>query len=142
MPKVEELEWIYFSDPTTTIDVVHPVTGRGVYSDRTLEQFREEYPNAEKIHLEEAIQRRENFYRTEPATITQEQFQEALNVLPPVEWTNASDVETFKMSERLTDAITAIYCRIGDNHFSFNDNFTLRHEDIVARCLKVPRASD
>lgn len=56
---------------------------------------------------------------SDPITeITEEQFMEALEVLPPLCWTAFSGGERFLMSEFLTGSYTAQYARFGDRYFT------------------------
>lgn len=109
-----------------------------VYRDETPEQAiirLAQYGTAlTALPIEEAAKRHDDAYRTEPIEITEELWHYALNVLPPVSWWNTSDGESFKMVERLTGRITAIYVRLGERHFTFNDDIRMRHEEC---CKKV-----
>lgn len=52
------------------------------------------------------------FYLSKPATeVTEDQFYEMLNVLPPVNWVTINGVNEFCMSERLTGNYTGQYGR-------------------------------
>ncbi|MDD2496053.1 MAG: DUF1419 domain-containing protein [Tissierellia bacterium] len=83
------------------------------------------YPDAEqfKIYLREAqnkkyeimpyneyLQLERNHYINQPLTeITEEQFYEMLNVLPPLKWCTRYNVEMFCISEMLTGTYTSQY---------------------------------
>lgn len=86
------------------------------------------------LPIEEAARRHDDAYRTEPVEITEEAWHYALNVLPPVSWWTTSNGESFKMVERLTGCITAIYVRINERHFTFHDDIRMRHDEC---CKKV-----
>lgn len=58
---------------------------------------------------------------TEPREITEEEWHDALNVLPPCRWRTVSGVELFHISERLTADLVAWYARIGDRFVTFTD---------------------
>ena len=71
------------------IDPVHPVTGKGFYSNQTLEEIRSRrvggYPTAQKMSLAQARKLKHERQNT-PVTwspVTEERYHEMLNVLPP-----------------------------------------------------------
>ena len=87
------------------------------------------------LPFKEALARHEAAYRTEPVEIDEAAWHEALNMLPPLAWQNTACGESFKSSERITGAITAIYVRINDRHFRFDDSVTMPHADCCANVL-------
>lgn len=102
--------------------------------DAKLARYMPEYgPDLVVIPFADAWQRHENAAKSEPSEITQEQWDYALNVLPPVSWRNDGSAESFKISERLTGAITAIYVRLNERHFTFNDDIRTPHEECCRR---------
>lgn len=50
--------------------------------------------------------------------ISEEEFQDALNVLPPLKWCNIDGVEMFCMCEMLTGSYTAQYARKNDKYYT------------------------
>ena len=85
------------------------------------------------LPFDDAWERHETAAKTEPAEITEDAWHYALNVLPPVGWRNDANGESFKMSERNTGAITCIYVRINDRHFSFADDIRTPHAECCRR---------
>ena len=53
-------------------------------------------------------------------------------------WQNTACGESFKCAERITGAITAIYVRINDRHFRFDDSVTMPHADCCATVIVSP----
>ena len=49
--------------------------------------------------------------------ITKEQWWDALEVLPPMAWHTADEVERFLMSEFTTGSFTNQYARLGERYF-------------------------
>ena len=49
--------------------------------------------------------------------ITEDDFNEALNVLPPLYWTTIAGVEMFCMREMYTGPYTTQYARLGDKYY-------------------------
>lgn len=80
-----------------------------------------------------AWQRHQDAFKTEPVEISPADFDYALNVLPPVRWIKDGHGESFKMSERLTGAITAIYVQLSGRCFTFNDDIRTPHEECCER---------
>ncbi|MBI1384741.1 MAG: hypothetical protein GC150_07520 [Rhizobiales bacterium] len=89
------------------------------------------------LPLAEAVQRHEAANRTEPVEITATAWHEALEVLPPADWRLTAEGESFKSIEHKAGAITAIYVRLGERRFTFDDLATLSH----AACCDRVRAS-
>ena len=139
-------EPVFYIPGTTTI-IDNAVDRNGVlvghYSGETLEQIRLRYPGATLGEWDDVYAEAEASCKTEPVEINEDEFLRALNVLPPVRWTQRSDSESFKISERLYGSITAIYARLGNRYYTFSDNITLPHDHVISRirqslqhCLK------
>ena len=135
---VSDITEVYFQAPNTILDGVHPVTGKPVWGETDYEG----QPGVERISFDDALARQADHWRSEPSEITKAQFWEMLEVLPPVDWCNWSNSESFKMSERLSGIITGIYVRIGceavgtERYYTFNDDCTMKHDAIVAKVLE------
>lgn len=71
-----------------TIDLIHPSTGRGLYSDETLEQVRLRYPGAEILLLADflAAKAARQDAPVEWEQIDEEKYEYYMNVLPPVDY--------------------------------------------------------
>ncbi|MCF5059283.1 hypothetical protein GIW54_12920 [Pseudomonas proteolytica] len=100
-------------------------------SGRTLDQLKEGQPDMIVCTEDEAWQQIEAAAKSAPVLIDREQFEYALNVLPPAGWIRAGDCESFKMIERDNGRVTRIYVRLGENFFRFADLFTTPHADAV-----------
>ncbi len=118
----------------TAQDAVHPVTGKGLYSGKTLDEYRAEYPDMRVMCWDEYIVQHEACFKSAPKEITEEQFFYALEVLPPDNWVRGDDCESFKMCERTTGSITGIYARIGRKFFQMYDSYRMKHAAIIAAC--------
>ena len=59
--------------------------------------------------------------------ITEEQFDDMLNVLPPMRWSNGG----FYMSERYTADVTGYYQQIGDKYYTSNQRLSYKRNDIL-----------
>lgn len=108
-----------------------------------LEQLREEYPAVVLIPLSKALElmkaQAEKEFVTDAVVISEEDFDYALNVLPPRNWVRKAGEQSFKCSEMTYGHYTQIYARIGDKHYSFSDSMFLTHDEILEKCLKGVR---
>ena len=106
---------------------------RSTIKNETLAQIRIRYPEAEIGEWEDIYRAAENSCKTEPQEITEAQYIDALEVLPPVCWKNAKGVESFKVSERFYGNVAAIYARLGKRYFTFSDLISLTPDEIADR---------
>ncbi len=134
---MQEFREPVFYVPGTSTIIDNAVDRAGVlvghYSGETLEQIRLRHPGAALGEWEDVYAETEASCKTEPVEIREEEFLKALNVLPPVRWTQRTDSESFKISERLYGSITAIYARLAHRYYTFSDNITLPHDDVISR---------
>lgn len=117
-----------------TIDTIGP-DGRGKFGGRTLDEIRKEYPTAIECSIDTAIERDQDYWRTDPIEITEADYWEMLEILPPVSWVQRHGSESFKMSERTSGSITGIYCQIGDRFFTFQDVIYMKHDHIIEKVI-------
>lgn len=75
-------------------------------------------PDLAILPLAEAQARYERQFKTEPVEIDEGAWHEALNVLPPEDWRNDANGESFKCSEPTAGSITAI-CRSGSKRVRY-----------------------
>ena len=117
---------------------------RGMYSGETLEEILERYPGAQLMDIDEACAMAEKAKHDKyvhcPMEITAERFEEMLNAMPPVGWKHGPGGQSFKMSERMTGMLTAIFCEIGGRYFELCDDIRNSHEWILRECQKVIEA--
>lgn len=104
-----------------------------------LEELRERYPNKpeplvlgfeEAFELVQAAQREK--YLSAWTEITEEQWMDALEILPPEKWRTVAGVEIFRCMEYLTGSITAHYARIAERFFSANRCTSTSYEVIAS----------
>jgi hypothetical protein len=104
------------------------------FSQKTYVMLANEYPGLEIGELDAVIKEKEDIYRNRPPVeITEESFQQALECLPPENWTNQGDTESFVMCEHTCGRITGIYVRIDDKFYTFSDLSCITHVEIVAK---------
>lgn len=127
-------EACYYSPSQLVVIDLIGANGLSVYAQETEDQLRQRYPDAQRMTLDDAVLAKENALISAPVEITEAQFINALEVLPPNQWRNLGVEESFKMCEHLSGAITTIYARLGTRYFSFNDRFNMPHTQIIAKC--------
>ena len=59
--------------------------------------------------------------------VTEESFEDALNVLPPLRWRNGG----FFMSETYTNDVTAFYQRVDDKYYTSYQRLRYNRDDIL-----------
>ena len=75
--------------------------------------------------------------RTDPEEITEADYDEALNVLPPMKWHHLLGVESFRMSEFYSGHITTIYAKCQGRYWKFRDDAYMQTADLVAKVHKA-----
>lgn len=127
----------YYATPTPrfgsfVVDQVGP-DGRGMYSRKTREELEAEYGTLEVIDTEEAARRTDAAATTGPREITSEDFQDALEVLPPMRWINRGGAESFRISEAISGTVHGAYVRIGERYFTLAQPLRVTHDELVAK---------
>lgn len=117
------------------IAVLRDGVWRSAIHNEDLAQIRLRYPDAEFGDFDVIHAQAEESSKSLPIEISEKDFLYALSVLPPVGWKTARGVESFKISERLYGNVTAIYARVEDRYFSFNDLITLPANEIAQRII-------
>ena len=108
------------------------------YTEDTLEGYlASRFPRGGYLILpfEEAVEvvqkRQEEQYCSPPIEVTAEQWDDALNVLPPRRWRHDGHVEGFCMSEFLTGNLTAHYFRVGGKYYVATRPFPTPYNEIA-----------
>lgn len=110
--------------------------GRTQIFGQTLEEVRERYPDVQVMEANDAVDAIEDGLIDDEVTeITEQQFIEALEAMPPMKWKRYSDAESFMMVERLYGSVTSIYVRVGDRYYTFHDRCSVSHDDIVRKVV-------
>lgn len=113
----------------------------GVYRSRcrghTIEEMRVKAPGVLLRSWDEAMPEikaaERAVYARPPKGITAEQFDEMLNVLPPMKWERRGASESFMICEATTGSLRSIFCRVGDKFYEMCDETRLTHDEILAR---------
>ena len=137
--------WYMNGDKPRAIDVIvedDDGTQRGLYSGKTDEELAEQYGAEVKVATTQDYSNAfEAAYRTEPAPVTTEYFEEMRDVLPPQDWRRSRGMETFKMQEHTAGRMTLILARHGERCWAFTDLYSLTHDEIVEKIIKAEAAA-
>ncbi len=127
----------YVPGETHIVDVIHPDDGLTLHFAEDAAQICARYPTAQRISCDDAWKAADAVgterYRKDVSEVSEERFNEALNVLPPVGWTRHQGVESFRISERIWGSITDVYARLGDRYFVLSDDIRLSPAIVAER---------
>lgn len=102
----------------------------GLYSGQSLADLNRRYPGAKVTAIDEYTQAHDAALITAPRPISAEDYQQALEVLPPLDWVRRGDFECFKFVERYSGSITNLYARLGNRYWTFIDRDDLTPDQI------------
>ena len=112
-----------------------------MFSGKTFEQMRQQsgevlelMPFVQALELTEAASRAR--YCQGPERISQERYEEMLNVLPPENWQRGVGFSCFRLSERLSGAIASFFVRIGDSYYQINEDEDANVGDLFRACFE------
>ena len=107
----------------------------------TVAEYLLEKPGAACLSFDEALKRiseaEEKAYIKPWTEITEDQWTDALEVLPPQKWRTVDGVELFRMSEYTTGNITAHYARAGGRYFTANRRTSDAYENLAQELKQV-----
>ena len=66
--------------------------------------------------------------------IDADRFDDMLYTLPPEQWTQEKQTETFRFEERLDFEMALWYCRLGNEFFELEAEIDSTHDEIVWLC--------
>lgn len=129
----------YEEGSLSIVDTLNNETGMGTCFGETVEQVRKRYPKAEIVPFDFALERineatKEVYPMLNPIEITEEQYWDALECLPPMQWKKTEEGESFKMSELTFMDITACYVKKNGKYYSMNGRVKTKHEELLAVC--------
>lgn len=87
----------------------------------TIAELQTAYPDMELMDTKAATKLREGAFVSPPEIITEDQYDHALEVLPPENWHDIDCGEYFQMMEYVTGNITNYYVSHNGRFFSFAD---------------------
>ncbi|EJB9539078.1 DUF1419 domain-containing protein [Salmonella enterica] len=123
-----------YDDSTPAADIY-----RGAYSGKSLEEYKAEYPSILLLTWEEVEKQANEAARQPVSEITEETFDEMLEVLPPMNCCYRGVTASFMLMEMYSGNITDIFARISVapnefRYFRLRDLCTLKHDEIIERC--------
>mgnify|MGYP001439522548 CR=1 FL=1 len=136
MSAPKKATYVFYSESENCIidtcqDSIPP---RSDINNNTLEEIRQSSPDAQYMKFERACQMMDEKNKLPVSEITEENFWNMLKIIPPMDWKQSNDHESFKMSERYSGTITNIYARIKNRYFTLQDSEFLKHDEIIKRC--------
>ena len=117
----EKYLFVYKEGGRNAVTVIGKETLICPWTGQTKEDLLAEDPDLQFLEWEEFSEKVDQNSVTEPQEITQEQFIEALNCLPPLNWYFTASFECFHMSEFLVSHYTATYVRYNKRYFMWTD---------------------
>lgn len=136
---------LYVVQPSTAsaIDVIYDDAGvaRLGYSKARLQDYLQANPGHRVMDATELHALLLEMHRRPVQEISEEDFNYALEVLPPLDYQASGGYLSFKMSEFYTADITSIYVRDpGGRCFKFQDQASTSAEDCVQRVMSYKTA--
>jgi len=108
--------------------------------ENTPEEMQERYPGIKLMTREEAdtaiaLRNQEVFLVRPPVFISEEEYQESLEMLPPAEWYLRAGEYTssFRYTETSGDGIGDYFVQIGDKYYRLYAPIGTKHQDLVRR---------
>ena len=94
-----------------------------------------------ELALEQIRQEKEKAYIKQWIEISEEQYDEMLNVLPPEKWQTVDGVNFFRISEHLTSNITAHYAQILGHYFTANRRTSTPYQSLAAEVKELMKVA-
>ncbi|HHH2235411.1 TPA: DUF1419 domain-containing protein [Yersinia enterocolitica] len=106
------------------------------YTKQTLEQLRQQHPTMVLLSFDAVEKAIEESAITSVIEISEDKYNEFLNILPPLDWVGGEGSCTFKLREMYVGNITSIYVRYHDGecrykYFTFRNRVTIKHVEIL-----------
>ena len=127
---------IYKEGDTNIQDTVNNDTGlTTIYGKRV-----KDYPGCQIVPMDYACDRINEALKSKypmlcPVEITEEQFYEMFECLPPMHMGKTPDGWSFKMSEMTFNDITSGYVCKGDKYYQMNCRLKTKAEEMIAVCV-------
>lgn len=120
--KTKDYLYAYVEGSKTAYTVVCKGSLVCPYSGKTVEELLKEKSGLQFLEWNEFEKKVEIATVTQPREITEEDYFEALNCLPPLNWTKTGGFECFHMSEFTTSYYTGTYVHYKDKFFYWTDS--------------------
>ena len=112
------------------IDTINKQGLTSIYK-KTYDQVKLENPDVVIMDIDRACKMIDDKNKTKPKEINYQQFENMLCELPPENWIQKENTESFIFSEYYSGIITDIYARINDKYYAFRDSANLTHNQII-----------
>lgn len=130
-----------FSHTTGRLHTALTAEGVCMFSGKTVEEIQQDsgetlevMPFMQALELTNAASRAR--YCRGPERISQERYEDMLNVLPPENWQRGVGYSCFRLSERLDGAIASFFVRIGDSYYQINEDEDANPGDLFRACME------
>lgn len=107
---------------------------------KTLAEIQHRSPSAILVTYKQAVEKIEAGCKSNPRPIDAADFLYAQNELPLEQWVVGFEYESFKLGDRINGRIAAIYARIGNTYWKFEDVYSLSHIQIITRVKVAQQA--
>lgn len=130
--------YFYEEGKSYVIDKVDPFTGRSSLRGKTIDELKVDYPNVRIITYEQVQEKinevlKEMYPLLEPKEITEKEFYEMFECLPPLHYIHGFKGMTFKLEEMTYGDITSgfVHLRSNDKYYQMNVRYKTTHDEMV-----------
>lgn len=126
----------YEEGSLSIVDTLDGDTGLSTCMHESLEQIRKRYPKARIVAFDTALEQirekeKEVYPMLQPVEITDDQWNEMFELLPPMQYKRTEAGTSFKMSEMTKGDITAGYVMKGGKYYTMNCRVKTTHEEML-----------
>jgi len=126
----------YEGGSLSIVDTLNGDTGLSTCMHESLEQIRQRYPKARIVSFDTALaaiheREKEVYPMLQPTEITEDQWNEMFECLPPMQYKRTEAGTSFKMSEMTRGDITAGYVIKGGKYYTMNCRLHTKHEEML-----------
>ena len=127
---------IYEDGALSIVDTLNGDTGKSTCFNETLDEMRVRYPKARIVSFDYALEQihekeKEVYPMLQPIEITEDQWNEMFECLPPMHYKRTEAGTSFKMSEMTRGDITCAYAIKGEKFYCMNARIKTTHEEIM-----------
>ncbi len=128
----------YSASKNVAVDAIHPVTGLGLYSGNAQQLIEVEYGPLQRLPTEEAVALIEKGNLTNPALITEDEFNRAYGCLPPLNSGSAMGVRIFQLIELYCGRVTHTFAKLQDGRcFTWRDIAEAPRAQLAEKVLSI-----
>lgn len=120
----------------SVVDAVGP-NGLGFFSHQSQAELETRYGPLQIISADEAAEIAVQKAISPPVEVSEETFQDALDVLPPLRWFRGGHTESFRICEAISGTVHTALVRVGSRYFQTSQRLSMSHQDLVALVREV-----